>query len=278
MRLPYLQVTQETWTRARELAALLAVDRHRAIALILDLWAWGLELGPSDGPPTGELRSSSALRRMAGALEWPTNKAVELAEALQEVGLLDWDTDGTIERVRVRGLGRYREAWEKAERSRKRKAEWRAGLTPVPGTSPGQDADGPPETQTQTQKKTQTQIKKEEEGEKPPPTPAPQNFPVAVVRPSKSSDLWDGQDFWAWAQSVRQEGGFVAEAKPRGVDAWFNTALMTEGVSIHSLKEAFYAFGEDKHWEAKRYPFQAFMSQWRSFTRKDSSHGASAQQ
>lgn len=107
-------------------------------------------------------------------------------------------------------------------------------------------------------------------------TAPPSRFPVTVVAPSKDPDTWDGDDFWCWAQSVRQDGGLVAEAKPVALGSWFNTALMTEGVTIHVLKEAFYEFGHEKHWEAQRFPFRAFMSQWASFARKDGHHAAAS--
>lgn len=106
--------------------------------------------------------------------------------------------------------------------------------------------------------------------------PTTARVPTTVVAPTKDPEVWDGDDFWCWAQSVRQDGGLLAEAKPRALGSWFNTCLMTEGVTAHALKEAFYAFGEDPYWEAQRFPFQAFMSQWASFARKDSRHAAAS--
>lgn len=169
MRLPFLQVTQETWTKAKMLARVLGISRQHAFALVCDLWAWALDVGPSDEPPTGIVTSPRATEMMAGALEW-TGEPAALANAFVDVGLIEWAGDT----IRVRGMDRYRAAWEKAAKERERKQRYAAkraeefsaakAESDAEATRKGRgsDAEFRPKTQTQTQ--TQTQ-----KSQKPPP-------------------------------------------------------------------------------------------------------------
>ncbi len=84
MRLPYLQVTQETWGRARMMAALLDIDRHRGFTLLMDLWHWAIDLGPKEEPPTGAVDGPRAALLVAGAVEWAGDPEA-LAAAFVEV-------------------------------------------------------------------------------------------------------------------------------------------------------------------------------------------------
>ncbi len=117
VRLPYLQVTDETWAKAKMLAGLLGVDRRHAFGLICDLWAWALEMGPRDAPPTGIVQGALARTMLAGAMEW-TGDVEVLVDALSAVGLID--VKGLS--IRVRGLDRYFETLERQETLR---AKWR---------------------------------------------------------------------------------------------------------------------------------------------------------
>ena len=123
MRLPYLQLAEESWALARELAAILGCDRHRAMSLQVDLWKWALGL-ETDGQPSGQVLGKLAVARLAGAVEWDGD-AAELAEALVEVGLLEVIEGG----LRVRGLDRYAGAWRRQDADRQRKADFRARVS-----------------------------------------------------------------------------------------------------------------------------------------------------
>lgn len=137
MRLPFIQVTQETWAKARMLAGLLAISRREAMGLIADLWAWGVDLGPQDEAPTGEVRGTKAPQKLAGALEW-AGDARALVDALVEVELVAETPEG----LRVRGLDRYKRTWEK---NRRRTGATGAGNRRAPAEKPA------PQTQTETQ-------------------------------------------------------------------------------------------------------------------------------
>lgn len=235
------------------LAGALGAHRATAMVLILDLWAWAIDLGNPDEPPTGDVPGTGAMsaRMLAGAVEW-TGDAEELVLALCACGLLEGTGDG---KLRVRGMDRYRRTWEKNKRRKP------ADTVPVTGTKPATPS---PVPARQTQTQTQTHIKPSSSGAKPlvlaPPT---------VVPPDTPPDQWGEIDFWAWAQSVRELGGYFAEAPPLTVDLerWWTHVLSTPGVSVPVLKEAFYSFGRSQHWEGAEtpFPFKAFMKNWRAF-------------
>ena len=95
--------------------------------------------------------------------------------------------------------------------------------------------------------------------------------PLAYVAPDKPSHLWAVEDFFAWAQSKRQEAGWVGEPRPRrSLSVWWNEVTMTPGMEIHRcgvdrLRAGFVSFARDDHWQRAKppAPFQAFMAKWR---------------
>jgi hypothetical protein len=105
---------------------------------------------------------------------------------------------------------------------------------------------------------------------------------ATLVIPTSDPDTWQGKDYWAWAQGRRQAAGLIPEKPPRHekLSAWWSSVLMTEGVTVHALREAFYRFGDDKHWSSRDRdppcPFAGFMSQWEKFTRAEVADGAAA--
>lgn len=104
MRPPWIQVTQETWGKARALAGVLGCDRHRALALVVDLWAWGLEQVEEGAPVSewGNIVSPFAPQLLAGALDW-NGEPGQLVAAFEALGLVSKLEIG----FRIRGLDRY---------------------------------------------------------------------------------------------------------------------------------------------------------------------------
>lgn len=133
MRFPFVQVAQEAWPLSRELAALLKISPREARGLLLDLWAWGLGLGPGDVAPSGRCEGQLAVQRMAGAIEW-TGDPTALADALEEIGAVELGANF----VRVRGVDRYARTWEKNTR--------RGHGKDAPGTNPATPERAPAET------------------------------------------------------------------------------------------------------------------------------------
>lgn len=293
MRLPFLQVQQDAWAKARMLAPLLGISRREAFGLLSDLWAWGLELGPDDQPPTGILESPRASRMLAGAMEW-TGKPDELVEALVDVSAVALIPNG----LRVRGMNRYRKAWEKAQKERDRKAKWKASLDaeetdPGRGTDAektrkerGSDAEREGKKETYTQTHTQKLLPTEVE-EAPPPQlkdirPAAEfTLGQTVEPPTNPVEAWTGDDFWRFAQCLRQEGGLIAEPWPenrRKLGEWWSRCLMTPGVTSEAMRDGFYKFGQTKHWEKSTppFPFRAFAKQWSDYVTPEVKHGTAA--
>lgn len=111
-----------------------------------------------------------------------------------------------------------------------------------------------------------------------PPPPPKSRVPVVYEAPTKDIELWQADDFFAWAQWKRQEAGLVGEVqRPRDLNAWFSTALMTLNGNTEALREAFFRFGEDKFWQAKTpaLPFAGFISQWDRFVPRGAVHAQS---
>jgi len=111
VKLPFIQVTQETWEYAAQLAALRGIDEGVAFRLVCDLWRWGLSLGPDAAPPEGICDSPRAERLLAAAVRW-VGEAGPLVDDLVDLGLVARMPGG----IRVRGMSRYHSAWRKNRR------------------------------------------------------------------------------------------------------------------------------------------------------------------
>ncbi len=224
MRLPYLQVTQETWTNARVLARLLGTTRREAFAIVCDLWVWAFELGPDDRAPDGCCIDPDAAEMLAGALEWDGD-AEKLLSAMLKIGLVEKLEIG----LRVRGMDRYKRTWEKNRRTPTKPppletlvpaqpAPVLAGKVPVSGANPAQPAPVPArQTQTQTQIEEETlsaNLPTGEESEKP-DSPARQVF-----------------DHWRAAM------GKTAAAKMDSKRAGAVRARLHDGYTVDDLKRA----------------------------------------
>lgn len=122
VRLPFLQVNEDAFRRAKVFARLVGCDRHRAISAMLDLWTWALDSDTKERP-TGIIRNPDAHAQIAGAVEWDSD-SLALVDALVTAKLLEALPDG----YRVRGMDRYHAAWDRQEADRQRKADARAKL------------------------------------------------------------------------------------------------------------------------------------------------------
>ncbi|MBL8924149.1 MAG: hypothetical protein JNJ54_35165 [Myxococcaceae bacterium] len=162
-----------------------------------------------------------------------------------------------------------------------------AGPRLEPGNSPGSFPALTPSTEHRTPNR------KEEEDPPPPagfvrklvihePAPTPprtdvETGPVAYQEPTTPPDTWVGEDFFAWAQARRQRAGLVGERRrPRNLGTWWSTCLMTPGVTVERMREAFLAFGDSTHWQAATppLPFAAFMAQWDQFLPREVRHAS----
>lgn len=258
MRLPYLQVTQETWSKARMLSGLAGVDVGVAFMAICDLWRWGLELGPPDEAPTGICDSARADLLMTAAIGWDVSRAAEWVPMLADIGLVERLDVG----VRVRGLDRYVEAWEKnrALRTRWQRAneKRRRGDSAVAdelprGNREATDSKPLPKTQTQTQKN-RSQDRKAEADTSVGGGGEPEHSAAA---------------FWDWFQKRREAAGLVREKPPHPntLAGFYSEAMLEMNGERKRLQECALRFGDDKFWQAKDppLPFSGLMSQWRKY-------------
>lgn len=153
MILPWLQVDEEAFERAVELAALLEVDEAQAMGHLVHLWRWALSR-PADPELSGEVRGATAIVQIEAGARWRGVRGA-LVGALVELGLIAEEDAGR----RVKGLERYRAQLEKRAQDRERKA---SSGTPKPSNGVPQEfqrkalgKSGQTQTQIQTQKEEQ---------------------------------------------------------------------------------------------------------------------------
>lgn len=147
MRLPWIQVDQEAFERAVELAAVLQISEAQAVGHLAWLWRWSLSR-PADVQLTGRVTSASAVAQVEAGARW-TGPRGALVLALADLGLVD----SGPESVRVRGLDRYLKQLERRAQDRERKGKWRNPPTAdaeIQRTEHGIPADKMRQTQTQT--------------------------------------------------------------------------------------------------------------------------------
>lgn len=93
--------------------------------------------------------------------------------------------------------------------------------------------------------------------------------PSAVTPPTSDPVCWVGDDFWRWAEAKRQASGCPPQGPPHAtkLSKWWSEALGLINGDVKAMQEAFYRFGEDKHWQGERpaLPFGAFMAKWNDF-------------
>lgn len=293
MRLPWLQIDQDGLNRCRLLARLLAIPEAQGIGIGVSLWQWALEMAP-DGDFAGLVPDSGVL---AAAVGWSVPDSGRLITELQRVGLV-----ATTPTLRVRGLERYRRAWEKNTRG-KRKTLKSGPSLPEDGANPAPVSPvSAPQTQTQTQTHTEEKNVRTSEPDqlddtvtldmrRPPvnanveqprkrrpceiidttgePEPAPEPVPVVAgpavyEKPTLDPELWSSaEEFWAWAQAKRQEAGLLGEReRPRGLSSWWSVAR--QSTSAASLLASFEGFMREEHWQKATppNPVRGFLKQW----------------
>ncbi len=155
MRLPWLQVDQDAFERAVELAAVLGIEEARAMGHLVFLWRWSLSR-PADLELSGIVQGQTAVAQVEAGARWRGTRG-EFVEALIELGLI---TEDGAQVLRVKGLDRYREQLSKRAQDRERKEAARLLGRPedVRRTSIGQTTDETRQTQTQTQTQKKEQL------------------------------------------------------------------------------------------------------------------------
>lgn len=124
------------------LARLLGVPETQGIGIGLALWQWALEVA-NDGDFGGHVPDPALVSAACG---WPLEDGQRLITELQRVGLV-----ATAPVLRVRGLDRYRRAWEK-NRRKNSKPLFSGDDVPETGANPRGTREEPAR-QNKTQKK-----------------------------------------------------------------------------------------------------------------------------
>ncbi|HTP29074.1 MAG TPA: hypothetical protein VMK12_25860 [Anaeromyxobacteraceae bacterium] len=151
MKLPWLQMEREAFTKAELLAGMLdGPSYNEVLGMLVRLWRLCLSTGRSEEPPTGLIESPRAARLVAVALDWAGPEA-KLVEAMADAGFLEVLPTG----LRIKGASRYGSHWR-----RNHNLKSSEGLEAA--------AQSPRRDRTATDAQTKTKTKKRS----PPPTPS----------------------------------------------------------------------------------------------------------
>jgi hypothetical protein len=290
MRLPWEQLAMEVIeVSAPELGDKLYPDLEPEVSEALAGWGvvhlvkWALARCPEHLPPSASalVPGPTAARQIARAARFKGNAdAYVAALAALPDPVVEIRSDG----IRVRGLDRYDAAW-----GDNHKTEWATYKAahpdryPPPG-SRRSSAGVPPEIRRPDADTDADADQLPSEAVAAAPATAavrPQLHevaPLAVTAPDTPPEGWNADDFWRWAQSKRAKAGLVVEVRrpdSRALSSWYSTAMMACSGDVARLQEAFYAFGDDKHWQQAKpaLPFRAFMSQWDQFVPRRANAG-----
>ena len=263
MILPWLQVDEEAFERATELAAMLDISEAEALGHLVFLWRWALSR-PVDPALSGIVSGARRAVQVEAGARWRGARGV-LVEALVELGLME-----TAELYdRVRGLERYREQLNKrvADRERKDRTRTSSGIP----SDVQRNSDGhPPDVQRtalgksgQMQMQTQTQTQNTAAADAGSAVEWHQNLEA----PTGPVESWDARDFWRWFQVQRRAGGLLVEKwpHPRALTTWWAEARAV--AAVEALQTAATAYLADPYW-AKRtppVPWAGWQSQWAKF-------------
>jgi hypothetical protein len=99
VRLPFIQVADEAFEKARELGDIIGLSQAETLGRLLLLWRATLTWAPDGTPVDGSVHGPSALRRVASAFQWREDPT-QLADLLEEIGFGQHLPDG----YRVRGV------------------------------------------------------------------------------------------------------------------------------------------------------------------------------
>ena len=149
MHLPWIQADKDGLEQCKLLARLLAIPEGHGVGIGVMLWEFALRIAP-EGDFAGKVPDPGIV---AAAVGWDPADASRLIDGLVRVGLV-----AIAPEMRVRGLERYRRAWEKNQRKSPKPATSGARV-PETGTNPAPPA---PVPARQTQKQKQKQKKQQQ--------------------------------------------------------------------------------------------------------------------
>lgn len=183
-----------------------------------------------------------------------------IREVLTAFGFLEAVPEG----YRVRGAARYlrvkkaqSDAGKKAagnlKRGRAEPENAEEALPAEPEVEPVDTSESRPALTPSTEHRTPKETKEEEA----PPLPKPAE-PRPVLELS-------GAGFFAWAQAQRHAHKLVGDKvpNPSKLGAWYSEAMMELNGDDGRLRAAYAQFTDSSYWAEAKWPFNAFMAQWR---------------
>lgn len=274
MIVPWLQVQEEGFERAVELAVLLDLSEAAALGHLVWLWRGALSR-PSDVELSGRVVGPTAVAQIEAWARWRGPRGA-LVAALVSLGLVAEEADDK----RVRGLDRYapllakraadreraakgRTSQRVAAKSERRSGEIAASRVRVAGSDADTDAEADADAESSATQTTEAPPPPVTNVERLPPVAA---FELAKPDLSKMAD-WLADDFWRAAEHTRRAAGFPPEKwpNPRVLSAWWGEARAI--ADVRELADAFVTFTQDEHWlkATPPAPFAAFAKQFTKY-------------
>ena len=240
--------------------------------------------GSDEEPPNGMITGEDAADIIEAGMEWDGERGKAYG-AFVRAGVIAAVENG----ARVRGMDRYRDAWQKQQR---RRAAAKAGAAArwgdascVSGMPTAQQShanrievaspsDAPRNAQTETETETETEKKPQQQAavwtssdpKQTPPSPSEQIYSVgsrptpADFEPDAAGEFrptaWG---FWGWHNSERLRRGLYDESTPpHGFLEWHDAAVAKVGMD--GLARAYASFLADEDFRHRKWPINVFRS------------------
>lgn len=215
MIVPWLQVAEEAFERAVELAALMGIGEAQAMGHLVWLWRGALSR-PADAELTGIVRGPRAVVQIEAWARWQGERGA-LAAALVELGLLVPDDSDH----RVCGLDRYRSMLDKRAKDRERQANLRESVPRKESPRPRSDS----------QRVTGSELELELELEK--------QLPLSAEKPADRADMV----FEHWRRVMGKNARTAFDQKRRKAVE----ARLADGYTVEDLFRAVYGCALTPH-------------------------------
>lgn len=269
-------------------ASSLGISEDEVLGKVVRGLSWSLE----HAAPKGEVQGKDPTRAVERASGWLGKRGAFVA-ALPDL------FEATDSRVRFRGWEeRYGRKLSSQEKDAARKAGKRA--TKSTRMSEGCPTDSPADVQRMSSGQSEGRLtdiqRMSEGGEEGRPKDGPLDhlsllsssysssylkdsttpLPVeraAATSPTERFASWD--EFLAWWQLERIQGGFVAESPPhpRAGGAWFSAFMAELNGDVERMEATVLAFVRDPYWRQKKSPLSVLMRKWREYVPRKAGSG-----
>lgn len=233
-----LKIQEDAFDRAEALAAELRIEAPLALGCLTYLWWWAVRvLRPNpEAAPNGIVTGRCPIQRIEAAARW-RGKQGAFVEALINLGLIS----RVQKKMRVKGTDPYAREQRRKEKARAREKTRRAERKRLL-------------EELQQPKMQKPQLVRA------PISEAALSFWKWQMHRRAQDDFKPGADpFGARATSILRSGCAPDREPPLGFGEWFD-GLVSSGIKIDSLCNAWTRYLGDEHFRSRRWPVAVFMT------------------